>query len=195
MSPKNMFFFSVLPLMLATQISARALQLHRASPTKRASLAICENASAQNDAVLLGVGISANVGAQDANTVACALPINSIALCYDPISMTCQFACESGYNLSTSGNDCIRSRFVSPRCAYSILFFSFRKQSNAFQSAIPRSIDPKISADEAEALASCKYGEAICGVYGGKRRAYDCVDIANDLESCKPPFSRDRGNS
>ncbi|KII84766.1 hypothetical protein PLICRDRAFT_57286 [Plicaturopsis crispa FD-325 SS-3] len=32
--------------------------------------------------------------------------------------------------------------------------------------------------------AECPRGQSVCGVYGGSSRAWECIDTANDLESC-----------
>lgn len=36
----------------------------------------------------------------------------------------------------------------------------------------------------------CRDGWEACGVFGGSRNAWECVDTMNDLESCAPFFLR-----
>lgn len=35
------------------------------------------------------------------------------------------------------------------------------------------------------AMLGCPWGTMACGVFGGSRKAWECVDTANDLESCE----------
>lgn len=40
------------------------------------------------------------------------------------------------------------------------------------------------------AKLGCPWGTMACGVFGGSRKAWECVDTANDLESCESFYSR-----